>query len=304
MNDNSPTTISAVLTCHNRREKTLACLKGLFKAADFAGQAAVQHLIVFLTDDGCTDGTAEAVSQSFPGRDIRITRSEDDLFWARGMCLSWRRALQEEPQTDFFLLLNDDTSLLPDGLNTVIETQSYCCLQTGQEGLVSGLTCSPADAEQVTYGGLRWRNRWLGINELVRPQGEPLPCDETNANILLVPRSVVERIGIFHDGYRHSSADFDYSLRARRCGIPAFVTGRPCGTCERDHPDQWAKQRRLMQMTLPERKAYFRHPLTSMHDHLLFTRRNLPLRLPVVLLGRFMNIYCPGLYNRLFGFRY
>ncbi|MBQ7180169.1 MAG: glycosyltransferase family 2 protein [Bacteroidaceae bacterium] len=294
--------IAAVLTCHNRREKTLRCLEALFRSTDNMEERPC--LAVFLTDDGCTDGTAQAVQKAFPDRDIRITRSEDDLFWARGMCLSWRKAMEEGMSWDYYLLLNDDTCLLPDGLNTVIETLAHCCRQTGKEGLISGLTVSDDAESRITYGGMRWRNRWLGINEMVVPEGEPLPCDETNANILLVPRSVVERIGIFHDGYRHSCADYDYALMAGRHGIPSFVTGFPCGVCDFDHPDQWGKQKKLEQMTRAERRAYFAHPLTSSADHLLFVRRNTPLRYPLVWLGRWMNIYCPGLYNRLTGFRF
>jgi len=301
MNTTQNCHISVILTCHNRREKTLACLNALFQALDKLEDKP--KLLVFLTDDGCTDDTANAVSQSFPQHDIRITRSEDDLFWARGMNLSWRRALQECPETDYFLLLNDDTQLNSDGLRTLLATYERLSSQVQGELLLSGLTVSALDGH-VTYGGKRWRRRWLGINEIVVPKGEPMPVDETNANILLVPREIVRRLGIFCDDYNHSSADFDYSLMAAREGFPAFVTGVPCGTCERDHPDQWGKQHRIMNMTLSERKAYYRNPLTSMHDHLLFVRRNTPFRLPLVLLGRWMNIYVPRLYNRLFGFRY
>ena len=294
--------ISVVLTCFNRRERTLSCLRSLFQAVD-AYAVCPLDVSVFLTDDGCTDGTAEAVKAAFSEHDICITRSEGNLYWARGMCLSWKKALEKRPQTDFFLLVNDDTELLSGCFEELFRTYDYSLKKTGNEGLCSGLIVSPTHQECVTYGGKRWRSKWLGINELVEPQGEPLPCAETNANLLLVPRSVVECIGIFHDGYQHGCADFDYSMKAARRGIPSFVTGLPCGLCERDHPDDRAKQQRLMDMTLAQRKAYFKHPLTSRHDHLLFTRRNIPLRYPIVLVGRFMNLYLPKLYNRLFGFR-
>ncbi len=56
--------IAVILTVHNRREKTVSCLRHLFAAAE-AAEGSVS-LTVFLTDDGCTDGTAEAVRQEFP----------------------------------------------------------------------------------------------------------------------------------------------------------------------------------------------------------------------------------------------
>ena len=305
VNSTSPLNIAAILTCHDRRAKTLACLESLFRAVDsYDGPRGPLRVSVFLTDDGCSDGTAQAVQEAYPSRHICITRSEDDLFWARGMCLSWRTAMEEGTPWDYYLLLNDDTRLLGDAFPLLFDAQEFCLQKTGREGLTSGVTVSPDNPSVTTYGGMRWRNRWLGINEMVVPKGEPMPCDETNANILLVPSSVVQAIGIFHDGYRHSCADYDYSLMAGRQGIPSFVMGLPCGTCEFDHHDQWGKQNKIVQMTRAERRAYFNHPLNSSADHLLFVRRNMPLRYPLVWLGRWMNIYCPGLYNRLTGFRF
>lgn len=46
--------------------------------------------------------------------------------------------------------------------------------------------------------------------------------DLTNANILLVPKVVVDKIGIFYEGYKHGRANNDYSLLARRKGIPVL----------------------------------------------------------------------------------
>ena len=42
--------IAAILTCHNRKEKTLACLHSLF--------SIISTIDVFLVDDGSTDGTS------------------------------------------------------------------------------------------------------------------------------------------------------------------------------------------------------------------------------------------------------
>ena len=52
-------TIAVLLTVFNRREKTIECLKNLF-AQDIPAEYSI---MVYLTDDGCTDGTPEAVSK-------------------------------------------------------------------------------------------------------------------------------------------------------------------------------------------------------------------------------------------------
>ena len=48
--------IAVILTVHNRKMKTLECLSSLFKEHN--------NFEVFLTNDGCTDGTSEVIALS------------------------------------------------------------------------------------------------------------------------------------------------------------------------------------------------------------------------------------------------
>ena len=79
---------AVLLTVFNRKEKTLKCLSRLF------AQLPVEDLQidVFLTDDGCTDGTAEAVENLFPS--VHTLKGNGDLYWNRGC--SWRGRQQQE----------------------------------------------------------------------------------------------------------------------------------------------------------------------------------------------------------------
>ena len=54
--------IAVLMTVHNRKEKTLMCLDNLFRQK-VPNDIAVE---VYLTDDGCTDGTSEAVKIKYP----------------------------------------------------------------------------------------------------------------------------------------------------------------------------------------------------------------------------------------------
>lgn len=72
-------TIAALLTVYNRKEKTLACLRELF-----AQNIPDNYILnVYLTDDGCTDGTPEAIAIEFPS--VHIIKGDGSLFWNRGM---------------------------------------------------------------------------------------------------------------------------------------------------------------------------------------------------------------------------
>ena len=123
--------------------------------------------------------------------------------------------------------------------------------------------------------------------------------DLTNANILLVPKAVVDRIGIFYEGYKHGRADNDYSMMARRKGIPVLITPGACGTCENDYGSKVDSRDKVINMSQKERTAYFNHPVRCNHDYLTFIRRNMPARYPLPWIFRMMLTYCPKLYFRI-----
>lgn len=79
-------TLAVLLTVHNRKTKTLKCLQQLYTQIPIKGY----QVDVYLTDDGCTDGTPEAISQEFP--QVHIIHGDGKLFWNRGMYTAWQEA--------------------------------------------------------------------------------------------------------------------------------------------------------------------------------------------------------------------
>ncbi|MBP5339496.1 MAG: glycosyltransferase family 2 protein [Prevotella sp.] len=293
--------IAAILTVFNRREKTLSCLCHLFEALQTYNQATADGiaLTVFLTDDGCTDGTADAIRAAFADKDIHILQGTGSLFWAGGMRLAWQAAIDAGQAWDYYLLLNDDTYIYNNVFSQMFEADSHAFTQTGRHGLVSGIICQPGKHDEITYGGNIFVNHTKGRSVLAVPTGKPQAVDSTHANILLVHKDVVAEIGIFYEGYRHGEADIDYSMTCNQRHIPVFVTARVCGECEFDHDSNKGEIERLMKMTLAERKAYVNAPTHSDYDYLLHVRRNLPLRYPLAWLMRTIRLYFPKLYYRI-----
>lgn len=299
--------IATIITCFNRKEKTLRCLRSLFMAIDEynAGKEESMQInnFVFLTDDGCTDGTADAIMTEYKERNIDITHGTGKCYWAGGMGLAWRKALKKENKWDFFLLLNDDTYVNESCFDILLETHRYCLSSFNRPGIYSGITCDTVDSSKITYGGYVWTNYFLGHDLLLTPTGIPQLCDKANCNIMLVDASVTKEIGIFWDGYQHSCADYDYSMTARRHKIPVLVTSELCGECEYDHHSEEGIKQKILGMTFSQRKEYFSHPLHSSKDVLRLKRRNTPLRYPIGVIGSFLNLYCPKLYYLLSGIR-
>ena len=112
--------IAFLITCHNRKKKTIKCLDNLFN------QKYITNIkfTVFLIDDKSNDGTNEAIKTLFPL--VKIIKGNGNLFWAGGTNLAWKKALKDKKKYDYFILLNDDVFLFNKALNMISQAiQSY-----------------------------------------------------------------------------------------------------------------------------------------------------------------------------------
>ena len=207
--------IAALLTCHNRREKTLLCLKNLYDCRLPEGFL----LDVFLVDDGSTDGTSDAVRDRFPS--VNIISGAGDLFWNRGMHLAWTEAAKKD--YDYYLWINDDTFLYPNAISELIE----CSKQENDQKICCGSTCAVSDKNKITYGGRITKKG----KELI-PNGQRQKCDYFNGNLVLIPKSVYALLGPNDPHYRHAVGDYEYGLRAARNGIESVVAPYVSGECD------------------------------------------------------------------------
>jgi GT2 family glycosyltransferase/glycosyltransferase involved in cell wall biosynthesis len=217
-----PATIAALLTCHNRREHTLACL-GSLRANANPGITVDVHLV----DDASNDGTAEAVAAAYP--DVEISRGTGDLFWGGGMRLAFTRAVPARP--DYLLWLNDDVVLDHDALERLLVTYATLCAGRQPLSVVVGSTRDPQTGA-TTYGGVRRTSRLRRMAfALVAPTDTPQSCDTMNGNVVLIPRSVYSVMGNIDERFTHAMGDLDYGLRARSSGCQVFLAPGYVGTC-------------------------------------------------------------------------
>lgn len=299
--------IAVLLTCHNRKEKTKKCLASLNNALNSYNTKVEEKVSVeiFLTDDGCTDGTVEAARELFPDENVlHILNGDGSLYWAGGMRFCWNEAKKRHFEWDYYLLLNDDVELMDNLFDELFSTKEYNKMHFGKEGLCSGNTCWRDNPNKRSYGGRVWVSRFWATHRPLEPTGEPQLCDLVNANILLVPKEVVDKIGVLYKGFRHSEADYDYGIMARKAGFPVVVTAHFCGIADNDHVDHNKDVSvKVMSMSLKERKEWFENPIHSDADYLCFISRTSPLRYPIVWLGGVLRIYCPKFYYKLNGVR-
>jgi GT2 family glycosyltransferase len=276
--------IAVLLATFNRKEKTLTCLERLSAQVLPVGV----HLQVFLTDDNSSDGTREEVKARYP--EVNIFKGSGSLFWAGGMRNSWSMALTSDP--DYYLLLNDDTVLRGDCIVSLLKY--YEIHPAGHADITIGSTMD-AQTKEVSYGGHKLYNKNSVTHFSVSSETEYLECDLANANIMMVPRETVKRIGILSSDFTHSIADFDYTLRAGEAGMKVIVVPGILGDCTDDNLVA-AKQKppgltkRIKHLKSPKGLAY--------KEYMGFIRTHFPKHLPVVFTKIWLKTLFPVLWRK------
>ena len=216
--------LCVLLTCFNRRDKTVECLRSL-GASQGLERVSLHGVLV---DDGSSDGTAQAVREAFPWIDV-VSNSGDPLFWCRGMHLAFATALRTG--FDHYLWLNDDTVLLPDALSRLLACEAELRSRSEAPLIVVGSTVDPVSG-RCTYGGERRPSRLRpGHVERITPTTEPQPCDTLTGNIVLIPARAAQRVGNLDPCFEHAMGDTDYGLRARRLGVELWIAPQVHGSC-------------------------------------------------------------------------
>lgn len=292
--------IAVLSTCFNRKETTIRGISRLYEVLDRYNAKTEDEdkkiaIRVFITDDGA-DGTAEAVVESFPNKNILTKKGTGYLYWSRGIRLVWLEALKED--YDFYFMLNDDVYLLDNIFDELLFTHNYAIEKYRMAGVYEGSCKSSTDPVKTTYGGYVLKNKYRKGHIRLDPSGIPQLIHLTNGNILIVHDSVVKKIGILYKGYIHS-ADLDYGLTAKEKDLPVLLMPNYCGICNDDHKNFLDI---YVQLNFKERrKALSRKgtPCFMKHDQLLYVLRHCWYYYPLKWLWIYFGLFFPKKYVKI-----
>lgn len=208
--------IAVIMTVYNRKTMTLNCLSSIKTVDNTIRDISID---IFISDDNSTDGTYDAIREDFP--DVHVFKSDGTLFWGRGMLHSWQKAV-EHGGYDGYLWMNDDNELFDDA----IEEMMQCANRTNWKSIICG--CFKNSKGDFTYGGLNAKKK------KTVPNGKIQEVYYMNGNLVLIPQSVVDEIGLIDPHFHHIGGDYDYGITAREHGIKVYSTTKYIGLSERN----------------------------------------------------------------------
>lgn len=210
--------LAVLLTVHNRKDCTEKALCHLYKSC-LPDDVSMD---VYLTDDGCTDGTQDMIRLKYPS--VVIIKGDGNLFWNRGMHLAWEKAASVKDY-DYYLWLNDDTYISKEAIQLLLANSQ----EKENRAIIVGATQSKETGE-CTYG---LHDAKMG--KLVAPDGNLRNGTNMNGNCVLVPKYVYAILGNLDPYYHHACGDTDYGLRAEEQGVDVLLSSDYIGFCE-PHP--------------------------------------------------------------------
>ena len=206
--------ILGIFTCYNRKEKTEQCLNTLMN-----GNPGINFSFIAV-DDNSTDGTTAMLQQY---SNVQLIRGNGSCFYSGGMRLGIETAKKCCYTYDWVFLFNDDVEFVPYALERLLDYAS------DERKILVGATCDKKG--ELSYGGGWQISKYKPDFQIVMSGKEKVYCDTFNANCVLIPSAVFEKMPNIYKAYTHSLGDFDYGLEAHRRNITILASDFFVGTC-------------------------------------------------------------------------
>ena len=217
-------TLSIIVVSYNTRDRTLACLRSAL-----AEPAGVPTEIV-LVDNGSADGSADAVERELP--EVTVVRSGGNLGFARAVNLG-----VEHANSDYVLLLNPDTVVLPGSLRALMAFATA----NPQHGIYGGRTLredGTLDPSSCWGAPSLWSLSMFALGLSTAFSGSRLFDPESLGSwprdtvrevpivtgcLLLIPRATFHALGGMDARFFLYGEDAEFSLRAARGGLRPVI---------------------------------------------------------------------------------
>ncbi len=166
---------------------------------------------VIVVDNGSKDGSIEALQDEYGWCEF-VLNSENKGF-SKGNNEGIRYALKTG--TDYVLLLNDDTIVMDDFLDPLVET-----MRTHDRVAAVGGVNLFADSGEIHNAGYKFYPVLAGGGVIYREpkDDQPYPVDYVQSCLVLLNPEFLEAIGLLNENYFLGMEDVDLAWKARERG--------------------------------------------------------------------------------------
>ncbi len=215
--------LTIVISCYNTRELVRDCLRSISE------NPSKEAYEIILVDDASTDGTSEMVREAFP--EVRLLRNDVN----RHYTYSNNRAVDEARGT-YVLLLNNDTIVLPQALDAMIEFMRehpeagvVGCKLLNEDGTTQSSAKAPLGPAAAIFGARSLVTKVFPNNRfsrrhvlhIGRDTGEPFVVGFVSGAASMMPLKVMREVGPLDESFFYH-VDADYCKRIGDAGYQCF----------------------------------------------------------------------------------
>src|SRR3989344_413266 len=117
-------------------------------------------------------------------------------------------------KSDYYFITNDDIIFQKESLGTLVEFME----RNPEVGICGGKQLLPNSGKFLAGG--RNFSFFTGQQSNIKGKNQPIFCDQVDGCSMLISRSVVNKIGLFDEGFVLAyGEDLDYCIRAKKAGF-------------------------------------------------------------------------------------
>ena len=205
--------VTAIVTAYNRADFVTKCVASLLDSAD-----ADMEVRVIVMDNGSSDNTGEAARST--GDRVFVERTEDNRPVVGVINRGFKIALADE-ETDYIIIMNDDTEFMPGALRKLIEA-----CEAHPNSILTPLQLNYKNPERIDDRALAGASNVRDLVEdaiMGRPLRQVYPVRTMIGAGMLAKRETWENIGPFDELFLFYGSDDDYCTRAQYLGYSTYL---------------------------------------------------------------------------------
>jgi GT2 family glycosyltransferase len=173
---------------------------------------------ILVVDNGSPKTSPDIIKQKYP--EVQLIISERNLGFAGGNNIALKQA-----KGDYILLLNNDTEVQPDFLDSLVELME----SDKKIGIASSKILYFYEDNTIQYAGaspinpITSRGRHYGYKEIDTGQlDEVTETSYPHGACMMIRKSVLEELGLLYEGYFLYYEELDFAERVKRAGYKIY----------------------------------------------------------------------------------